>query len=196
MSDRHERTLMNFTPATVARPMPNRRARRMTAVLCIAAAGLTMSTASASASTLLRLNGIGPVKIGMLRTAALGTGWLSDRSTGCKLGGTPYPIGYRLHGPSAPSGLVGNVESRSGHVRNIVVTRNARTAVGVTVRKTTFAGMVTRYRNAGYTATAAFDSTFQGTFVTVKKAGKTVITGFGSGQKVTSLGVPYIPVCE
>ena len=50
------------------------------------------------APTTLRLDGVGPLKLGMRVTAARQTGWLAGRRTGCPLGGPPLPVTYRLSG--------------------------------------------------------------------------------------------------
>ncbi len=63
--------------------------------------------------------------------------------------------------------------------------------------KTTSAGMVRRYRDAGFKATARYVDTFAGTFVTVRRqSGKRVLGGFAEDKVVGTLGIPYVPVCE
>ena len=153
--------------------------------------------APAQGATLLRLDGLGPLKLGMARLAALDTGWLSNRQAGCPLGGKPYPITYRLDGDEAPAPIVGGVEFNGGRLTSITADKGVRTATGVVPGKTTWASMVTRYRNAGYKVSARFDDVFQLTFVHVKtKSGKAVMTGIAEKKIVTMLGVPYIPLCE
>jgi len=66
----------------------------------------------------------------------------------------------------------------------------------VTVGQTTIARMVTRYRIAGFAASAQYVDTFQGTFVTVKSHGRQFLGGFGDGAVVSVLGIPAVPVCE
>lgn len=153
--------------------------------------------APAHGATLMRLDGIGPLKLGMSRSAGLDTGWLSNRQTGCELGGKPYPIGYSLQGPQAPAGIDGIAEFASGTLRTMTFRAGVRTATGVVPGKTTWAGMVRRYRDAGFRASARYDETFQGTFVTVRRqSGKRVLGGFAEGKVVQTLGIPYVPVCE
>jgi hypothetical protein len=153
--------------------------------------------APASGATLLRLDGIGPLKLGMSRTAGLDTGWLSNRMTGCELGGKPYPIGYKLAGTQAPAGLDGIAEFNRGKLTSLVFDAGVRTATGVVPGKTTVAGMVKRYRDAGFKASARYDDVFAATFVTVKrKGGKQVIFGYASGKVVDTIGIPFIPFCE
>ena len=42
--------------------------------------------------------------------------------------------------------------------------------------------MVARYRAAGFTASARYESTFQGTFVRVRRHGRDVVGGFADGR--------------
>jgi hypothetical protein len=159
-------------------------------------AALLASPAAAGATTVLRLDGIGPLKLGMTRTAAVATGWLGNRGKGCELGGPPVPITYRFSGPQAPDGISGTAEFRGGHLRGLSFSRGVRTTAGVTVAKTRLVRMWQRYRALGFTASGRYDNTFQGTFVTVKRHGHTVLGGFGEGPTVTVLGLPDVPVCE
>ena len=152
--------------------------------------------ATATASTVLRLDGIGPLHLGMSRTAAVQTGWLAGRSTGCELGGPPPPVTYRFTGPKAPRGLVGTAEFHANRLRVLSFTRGVRTSTGVTVRRTTASRMVARYRQAGFTASARFVDTFQGTFVTIKRHGQDVVGGFAEHRVLTMIAIPAIAVCE
>jgi hypothetical protein len=151
--------------------------------------------ASPASTTVLRLDGIGPLRLGMTRTAALATGWLAGRSSGCPLGGTP-PITYRFTGARAPRAIRGSVEFVDNRLSTMSFTAGVRTSTGVTVRRTTTGRMVARYRAAGFTASARRDSTFQGTFVRVRRHGRDVVGGFGAGSVVTIVAIPAVPVCE
>jgi hypothetical protein len=159
-------------------------------------AALLASPAAAGATTVLRLDGIGPLKLGMTRADAVATGWLGNRGKGCELSGPPVPITYRLSGPKAPSGIRGTAEFANGHLSDLSFTRGVRTSAGITVGKTRLVRMWQRYRALGFTASGRYDNTFQGTFVTVKRHGHTVLGGFGEGPTVTILGLPDVPVCE
>lgn len=166
--------------------------------VCGMLVALLVLAAPARGATLLRLDGIGPVKLGMTRLAALDTGWLGDRGTGCPLGGRPFPITYRFTGPQAPAGIDGSAEFRRGTLAVMSFTKGVRTANGVVPGKTSAAAMVARYRRSGLKASSRYDSTFQGTFVTVRRrSGIQVIGGFAPRNKpVQTLGLPYVPVCE
>lgn len=162
---------------------------------------LTLALAGpAQATTLLRLGGIGPLKLGMTLSAGVGTGWLAHPGHGCPLGGKPYPVDYALTGAKAPAGIDGTAEfnGRTRRLETLSFSKGVRTATGVVVGRTTATGMVSRYRKAGFAASARYDSTFQGTFVTVRrhKGGRPVIMGFASKSRLETLGVPVIPVCE
>jgi hypothetical protein len=160
-----------------------------------AALAVQSSAASPASTTVLRLDGIGPLRLGMTRTAAVATGWLAGRSTGCPLGGTP-PITYRFTGAKAPDSIKGSVEFVDGRLSTMSFTRGVRTSTGVTVGRTTTARMVARYRAAGFTASARFDRTFQGTFVRVRRHGRDVVGGFGGATVVTIVAIPAVSVCE
>ncbi|MEA2265232.1 MAG: hypothetical protein QOE27_815 [Solirubrobacteraceae bacterium] len=163
------------------------------------AAGTTRAAGTARppapGSVLLGLHAFGPLTLGMTRTAAVRTGWLAGRSTGCPLGGTP-PITYRFTGRKAPPGIGGSAEFDAGRLRLMSFTRGVRTSTGVVVGRTTAAQMVSRYRGEGLSATARFDSTFGGTFVTVKRRGRQVIGGFATRGPIVQLAIPSVPVCE
>jgi hypothetical protein len=165
------------------------------AALVGAALWAPATAAGGPATTVLRLDGIGPLHLGMTRTAALASGWLADRGSGCPLGGTP-PITYRFTGAKAPKAAKGSAEFADGRLTALSFTRGVRTSTGVTVGRTTTARMVARYRAAGFTASASFVSTFQGTFVRVKRHGRDVVGGFGQGSVVTIVAIPAVPVCE
>jgi hypothetical protein len=159
---------------------------------------LIASGGQAAAAPLLRLDGIGPLHLGMTRADAVETGWLAHRTTGCPLGGLPLPVLYRFTGPSAPSGIDGSAEFDRGVLRGLSFNGGVRTRVGVVAGQTTTADMVSRYRNAGFRAAARFESTFQGTFVTVRRRahGRQVLGGFAVHGVVRTLGIPFVPVCE
>jgi hypothetical protein len=172
----------------------------VTSVLALAAMAGAALTVPANAAggpdtTVLRLDGIGPLHLGMTRTAALGTGWLARRRSGCPLGGTP-PITYRFTGPKAPRAINGSAEFENGRLTTLSFTRGIRTSTGVTVGRTTTARMVARYRAAGFVASARFDDTFQGTFVRVRRNGRDVVGGFGEDRVLTIVAIPAVPVCE
>ncbi|MCW2783457.1 MAG: hypothetical protein JWR35_3908 [Marmoricola sp.] len=153
-------------------------------------------TAPAQGATLVRLNGVGPLKLGMSRMAALDTGWLSNKKPGCELAGPPRPVDYDLAGSQAPDGLEGGIEFTGGKATNMAFTAGVRTSAGVVPGKTTWAGMVRRYRDAGAHASARYIDTFGGTFVTVKLDGTQVMGGFADKKIVTVIGIPFVPVCE
>lgn len=144
---------------------------------------------------LLRLDGIGPLELGMTRTAAVRTGWLGHPGRGCPLGGRA-PVTYRLVGRRAPSGLRATAEFDGARLRNLSFEGSVRTSVGVALGRTTTAEMARRYRRAGYDVATIYSPTFGGTFVTVTLRGRAVIGGFGTRRTVTLLAVPSVPVCE
>jgi hypothetical protein len=175
------------------------RTRRTAVIVALAVVLVATATAGqAAAATRLRLDGIGPLRLGMTRSAAVATGWLAHPRGGCPLGGTPLPVVFRFDGPRAPRGLRGDAEFERGRLRDLSFTRGVRTAVGVVGGRTTTADMVARYRIAGFMATSRFDTIFGGTFVTVRRRPHhpQVIGGFGAHRVVTTLAIPAVPVCD
>jgi hypothetical protein len=168
-----------------------------TAALALGLATLVLAAPSRGA-VLVRLDGIGPLRLGMARMSALDTGWLAGRSTGCRLGGRPYPVDYAVEGPAAPPGFSGTAEFTGGKLVSFSFAGGVRTATGVVPGKTTWAGMVSRYRSAGFRVAARYDATFPATFVTVRRrrGGPSVIGGLARGKVVQTLGLPHVRVCE
>ena len=171
--------------------MPIRRV-----VVLVVACLAVVPAARAAAPVTLRLDGVGPLKLGMTATAARQTGWLAQRRTGCPLGGPPLPVTYRLTGRRAPAGVRGVAEFDRGRLTVLSFTRGVRTAAGVTVGVTSAARMVARYRAAGFRASSRYDATFQGTFTTVRRGSRQVLGGFGEGMVVDQLAIPGVSVCE
>lgn len=171
------------------------RVRALTA-LAVTVSFALLSAAPASATTLLRLDGIGPLTLGMTPADALATGWLSDRGRGCELA-SPRPVTYRFGGRRAPAGLHGIAEFDAGKLTSLSFTRGVRTGAGVRVGRTTSARMVARYRAAGFRASARFESIFGATFVRVRRRnGREVLGAFARGRVISMLAIPAVPVCE
>ena len=168
--------------------------RRTSGLVIVLACLLGPASAADAATTLLRLDGIGPLKLGMTRTAAVKTGWLADRAPGCELA-SPRPITYRFTGPKAPRGLRGSAQFDRGRLSTVSFSRGVRTRVGVRIGTAT-GQMVSKYRAAGFSASARFSPTFAGTFVTVKRHGDQVLGAFAKGGHVKNLAIPAVPVCE
>lgn len=167
----------------------------LVAALLVVLAGPAAALSPAAPPT-LRLDGIGPLRLGMRSDAALRTGWLARRDRGCELGGPPIPVTYRLTGPRAAGGIGGFAEFRFGRLRNLSFTRGVRTAVGVVPGTTPQRRMVALYRRAGFAVTTQFVDTFGGTFVTVRRPGRQVLGGFATRGRVRTIGIPYVPTCE
>jgi hypothetical protein len=174
--------------------------RRLTSVLVRAAMagaalGLPATAAGGPSTTVVRLDGIGPLHLGMTRTAALATGGWRSAAPGARWGArrrspTASRARRRLGRSGAPRSSTG------GRLSTLSFTRGVRTSTGVTVARTTAARMVARYRAAGFTASARYESTFQGTFVRVRRHGRDVVGGFADGSVVTIVAIPAVAVCE
>src|SRR3954453_18273734 len=114
--------------------------RRISLVVGLLALALA---APAPATTLLRLNGIGPLTLGMPKAQAVSTGWLKHQGHGCELGGKPFPDDFTPDGPKAPLAIDGTAEfnGRTGKLENLAFGKAVRTATGVVVGKTPATGM-------------------------------------------------------
>lgn len=157
---------------------------------------LCLGVAAPAGATILRLDGVGPLRLGMTRGEAVATGWLAHRGRGCPLGGSP-PITYRFDGRRAPRGLRGGVEFSDGRLTTMTFTAGVRTVAGVRVGRTTPARMAARYRAlGGFGVSSAYDEVFAGIFVHVSRHGRPVLGGFAAGPQITMLGIPRVPVCE
>jgi hypothetical protein len=167
-------------------------------VALVLAALLVSSAAGAGTASVqgLNLNGIGPLTLGMSRTAALKTGWIAHEATGCTLGGKPYPITYTFTGKHAPHGVKGIVQFDHNKLSFMSFNAGVGTITGVILGKTTVSQMVSDYRRAGYSASSKYSTTFAGTFATVKQRGKIVIQGYSPHSKITALGIPAVPTCD
>jgi hypothetical protein len=174
---------------------PGARFLGLAVVASMLLSGGFSGTASA-ATTVLRLDGVGPLKLGMKRSEALATGWLSARGTGCELGGPPLPITYRLGGPGAPSGLRGVAEFRRHRLRNLSFTRGVRTARGVSVGRTTHRRMVARYRKRWLQRVGRVRRCLSRNVRDRPARRARRARRFANGRVVSALAVPSVPACE
>lgn len=152
--------------------------------------------AGAAAPAVLRLDGVGPLKLGMTRAAAVRTGWLSGRSTGCPLGGPPVPVVYKLDGRGAPAAVNGTAQFENGRLTVFTFRAGVRTANGTAPGVTTLDQMRARYRRAPYTVKSETSTVFGGRFVRVLRGSAPVIAAFGSKKTVETLGLPFVPTCD
>ena len=174
-----------------------RRAARLGAMgaILLLTAGSAWADGRGS-SPVLRLDGIGPLRLGMGRAEAAATGWLSDPGPGCELAGTPPPVVYRFKGPKAPAGIVGTVEFDRDTLRVFAFSAGVRTSFGVSIPGGTVGDLLKRARAAGLSATSVYDPTFAGRFVTVNRGGQQVLGAFARQNAIATLAVPYVPVCD
>jgi hypothetical protein len=107
------------------------RAAVVAVVAVVSALALPIDVASATSTTVLRLDGMGPLHLGMTRSHGLATGWLAGRATGCELAGPPLPITYRFTGAKAPRGIVGVAHFDGNRLSVLFFARSVRTSTGV-----------------------------------------------------------------
>lgn len=150
--------------------------------------------ADAATPPRLRLNGIGPLTLGMTRPAAVATGWLANPGPGCELSGPNRKV-YDFTGPQAPAGLVGSASFTDGKLVNINFRKGVQTHVGVRPGVSTRPAMVAAYRQAGFTVRDRFEPVFQTRFITAKRGGRSVEATTRAG-KVYQLSIPLIEVCD
>jgi len=179
------------------RGVPNTKSILATFAFAVVAVASVIGPAAASSTTVLRLDGIGPLKLGMSLSAALATGWLAHRGSGCELNGPPVPVTYSFTGAKAPGGLSGVAQFSEGRLTEMSFSRGVHTAAGVSVGQTTVARTVARYRGlSGYGASSAFSPTIQATFVDVKRNGRQVLGAVAEHSTVTTLAIPSVTTCE
>lgn len=177
-----------------ARTMRLRSGARWVAVAAITGAIGAPPAASAAPPTTLRVDGVGPLTLGMTRASAVRTGWLSHRSSGCEVA-SPVPVTYRLDGAKAPKALNGSAEFLRGRLRTLTFGGGVRTPVGVRVGSTS-ADLLSRYRAAGFTATSRYDEQFEATFLTVKRRQRQMLGALAANGRVTQIALPAVRVCE
>lgn len=176
-------------------------------VAAASAAGVALLTGAAACTAggatpgaTIRTDGVGPLKLGMTRAAAVRTGWLSDRTTGCELAGKPYPLVYRLDGRGAPKAVEGTATFANGRLTLFTFTAGVRTANGTTPGVTDLAQAKARYSRAPYSAQTT-TSQLDGTrFLRVRKRGRDAFEMFtktadGRGP-ISLIGLPYVPICD
>lgn len=172
---------------------------RLRTIVGLTAAVTVVMTATASAATpRLRLNGIGPLTIGMTKSQALATGWIANQQLGCELA-SPRPRVLDFTGPNAPAGLQGSVSFQRGTLTDITIARGAITRTGVQPGVTTARRMIRAYRDAGFVVTSRFDPVFQARFTTAYRGGKTIVglsLGSSRNRVLRSVSVPFVPLCE
>lgn len=160
----------------------------------VTAVALTATAAGNAAPPLMRLNGVGPVKLGMTRAAAVSTGWLAHRTLGCELA-SPRPVVFQFNGPKAPTGMRGSASFVGGRLVNIAFRSGVRTRLGIRPGVSTTRAMVRAYRRGGFHVTSVFDPTFRARFVTATRGGLS-IAAVASGAVINTIAVPGIEVCE
>lgn len=168
--------------------------RRIVIAVVATGALLTATAAASAAAPLLRLDGVGPVKLGMTRAAAVSTGWLAHRALGCELA-SPRPVVFQFDGPTAPAGLKGSASFVGGTLTNISFRKGVRTRLGIRPGVSTTGAMVRAYRRGGFWVTNVFDATFQARFVTATRGGRS-IAAVGSTSVIDAISIPRVEVCE
>lgn len=150
----------------------------------------------AAAVPLLRLDGIGPLMLGMSEADAEATGWLSNRSAPwCPFAGTEDPT-WDLAGPSAPAGVDGYLIFREGEIDQVVIRSGTTTDEGIGAGAS-FGDLSDTYGGLGYEVDsyARFESFDD--FATVEQADEPrLMTTLNSDGSIEWIGVPYISVCD
>lgn len=152
-----------------------------------------------NAPTTIRLDGIGPVRVGMKLRAVEATGWIRSTAETCFGGSVPLPTVSHSDGPRAAPGVSFGAYFRgrgaNSTLTNIMFASGARTELGIRPGVSTAAQMVARYRRAGFTVRTTYLREYGGTFVDVVRRGKVVMTGFAQGRlgDRRALGVLAIP---
>lgn len=171
------------------------RLPRLVTLALTSALLLLLAAPALAARTTVRNNGIGPLKIGMKRSAALKTGWLSGRAPGCELA-IPAPITYQLNGPDAPAPIEGSAEFNRHRLTSLVFSKGVKTKTKVIPGRTSIRRAASLLRRGGYKARTRYDDTFQVTFLTATRKRRQRFGGYAEKRRLQVLGVPYVPLCE
>ena len=178
----------------------------ISAVVVTAPAGADRSAPDAvvaarrtASPTTLRLDGIGPLRLGMSRNSAYAFGLLRSSTETCLGAKPPLPVSYASDGPRATPGVRFTAYftgGRNGKLTHVMVYDGARTELGIRPGVSTAAQMIARYKRAGYTVKTEWRGDLGATFVNVTRRGKPVMTGMVNARlsaKRTPLFLVAVP---
>ena len=159
----------------------------------------------APSGTTLRLDGIGPLRLGMTRNAAYKTGVIRSHSDTCLDRKKPLPISYGSDGPRVAPGakFISYFRGgRNGRLTHIFASSGVRTQLGIRPGVSTAPEMIRAYRRAGYTVRSRTRRDFAGvTFLDVLSRGRVVMTAVTNGTArsktpVLGIGIPSYFDCR
>jgi hypothetical protein len=174
--------------------------RQGSRALLVILAGLALLAGVTSCTSALpmKFTGMGPLRIGMTERQAVATGWLSNKVVpACVLdpGGGP---GYRLDGPKAPQPIQGSAVFRNGRLQALTIRAGASTDRGMWPGLSTARDVRNAYPAPAFSITSQDVIGVQ--IATVRQSGnRSASMQFvieGAQQRVTSIGVPFVPICD
>lgn len=173
------------------------QARRVLPVTSVGVALVVGATSCTSAQP-LKFTGMGPLTIGMTQAKAVATGWLSNKVVpACVLDPSGGP-GYLLDGPKAPQPLQGSAVFRNGKLEAVTIRAGAGTDRGIWPGRSDAGDVRKAYPAPAFSI--AFQNVIGVQIATVRPTGKrSTSMQFvleGARQRVTSIGVPFVPICD
>lgn len=156
-----------------------------------------------ASGTTIRFDGIGPLRLGMTRSKAYATGTIRTAAETCFDSPAPRPVNYSSDGPRNAAGARFQAifrGGRNGRLTHLLFVSGVRTELGIRPGVSTAAQMAAAYRRAGYTVSTTFDSSYNSTFVAVRRGRRALMTGMATGRlrahkPLHSIGIPGNFVC-
>ena len=159
---------------------------------------LVVGAAACTSAQPMKFTGMGPLTIGMTEVKAVATGWLSNRVVpACVLDPSGGP-GYLLDGPKAPQPIQGSAVFRNGKLQAVTIRAGASTDRGIWPGRSDARDVRKAYPTPGFSIT--FQDVIGVQIATVRPTGnRSTSMQFvveGARQQVTSIGVPFVPICD
>ncbi|MDO8189474.1 hypothetical protein Q5424_26270 [Conexibacter sp. JD483] len=149
--------------------------------------------------TLLRLDGIDKLRLGMTRNAGYATGQLRTTAETCLDGKRPLPITYGSDGPKAAPAARYTAYfrgGRNGRLTHVTAFGGVVTELGIRPGVSTGQQLVARYKRAGYTVRSEWVANLNATVIHVLRGRRQVLDGLVSarlGRRRTPLTAVAIP---
>jgi hypothetical protein len=170
---------------------------RRAGIAALVAGGIAVAVSQSAGSApyaphpAITAQGVGPIKLGMPATTLQKRGYVGKLKTGCELAGPQS----KAADVKIFNGTVGFTMNKARKANNIAVNGEGPQARGVEVGDT-LADIQKAFKTVKVDKSQ--EGTFGGDFVTIPKSAGGRIGFFIdlSTNTITTIGVPYVPVCE